>query len=267
MSNNNQNPGSDPNSWGSGSGESSPWSDQGSSQQSQWQSQPSAADAWSQPSASTQPSAPESWNQQSASQQSANQSWGQSSDTNGWNQALASSDGTGGWNQGASQGQGYGAGQGYEAGQGFGAGQGYQPTAYSPYGEYGAMAPQQDDRSGALGLASIILSLLALVIGIVLSILGGLAGAKLYDAVPQGASPDGQNLPPAAEEAAATMGVSMFAMLLPSVMGLTALILGIIGAQRYKNRVVAIWGLILAAAAPIICAIVWGVIALPHVHA
>ena len=164
----------------------------------------------------------------------------------------------------------YGSQPAYGAQPDYGSSQpdyGAQPAyASQPYGAQDYAAPQQHSggygaqqygapepkRGKGLGISAIILAAAAFVIGLILAIwAGALIAPYANDAV--AANP---NLMP--EDVAIQVGLLVFAMLLPSLLGLVAIIVSIIAIVKKRGRGLGIGAIIIAVLAPVICIVAMG---------
>jgi hypothetical protein len=108
-------------------------------------------------------------------------------------------------------------------------------------------------RSRALGLAAMIVALWVTLLSIVASVLTGLAIAPLvrYDPSTYG-SPDGIGRTPAQEQTFGLVTILMGAhVLLGTLLGIVALVLGIVAAATGRGRAFGIVAIVLAVIAPI----------------
>ena len=197
-------------------------------QQSQWDNQ-SQQTSWDNQSWDNQ-SQQTSWNNQSWDQQPSPAAPQQSWDQS-WNQQPVSS----------SSAQPYYGGGGYYA------------------------APQQAESKGP-GVIAVVLAGVALVISLILSVVGAMAMAELYR---QLGTTDIDNVPltPDQENSMAVVGLTTLGQLVPTVLGIVALVLAGRAMGKPGSKGMGVFALIVALVAPVISFIVFMAIVMPAVPA
>jgi len=138
----------------------------------------------------------------------------------------------------------------------------YAPQAYpQPYpaaGGFGWAAAPEPARSRALGIVSMALALVVFLLSVVASIIVGSAAGPLAQRSADSFSFDSGSLSPEQAESFAPVAVLMGAqMLFGTVLGLVALVLGIVAAATKRGRAFGVVGIVAAAAAPIVSFIVY----------
>lgn len=207
------------------------------------------------------------WNQ-------GNGGWGQSQGSGHQNPGNQGS-GQQGWGDQSYQNQGYGPqsypNQGYGAqgygDQGQGGGQGwgsasneYTPSTYSPYAAPAYYGDPAEDKGP--GVTALVLGLVALGISLVLSIIGGMAYADIFRATGS-SSFDSNTLPPELDGKVMTAGLTVLGQLVPTILGIIALVLSGRAMGRPGSKAMGVWALILALLAPVISFIVFLAVVMP----
>lgn len=124
---------------------------------------------------------------------------------------------------------------------------GYDVNAgYGGAGEYQVEKP----RSKWLGMTSLILAAAAFVIGMILAIWWAVIMAEYVLLAAEGIDLEDQNV---SEDVVLTAGLVQFGFLLPSLLGIGAIIFGIIAIVKKSARGLGIFGMILAIVAPVVC--------------
>lgn len=124
-----------------------------------------------------------------------------------------------------------------------------------------AQAAPQPPRSRALGIVSMALALAVFVLSVVASTVVGAAAGPLAQRTATSFSFNTGSLSPEQAEAFAPIGVLMGAqMLLGTLLGMVALVLGIVAVATKRGRPFGIVGIVAAAAAPIVSFIVYTVV-------
>ena len=140
----------------------------------------------------------------------------------------------------------------------------YAQPAYDVHAGYGGQdgygTPQeQRPRGKGMGMTSLILAIAALVIGMVLAIVWSVIMADYVMAAATGAIATTESIP---EDALVTAGIVQTGFFLPSLIGVAAIVFGIIAMVKKSGRGLGIFGLILAIVAPLLCFVTSVVVAL-----
>ncbi|MGA4507139.1 hypothetical protein ACQB6R_05420 [Propionibacteriaceae bacterium G1746] len=135
---------------------------------------------------------------------------------------------------------------------------GYQPAA----GGYYAMAPEQPS---TLGRTAFILTLLALVISMVISYFCGQAYGTLFEGL--GTTDfDPNTVPPGLEDEVTRAGLLVMAQGLPTILGITGLIMGFVAlGKATASKAFAGWAIAIGFAAPVISFIFWIAVLMPYI--
>lgn len=124
------------------------------------------------------------------------------------------------------------------------------PNQYPPTGQ----APSEQS---SLPRTSLILSLIALVLGLALTVVNVIAILKIFKETGKREF-DSKTLPPELQPTANLFGMTLLGMIVPSIVGLVALVLGIISCSRpVRNKSLGVWAIVLSLVAPVICGVVW----------
>ncbi|HSN43755.1 MAG TPA: hypothetical protein VLR88_06840 [Propionibacteriaceae bacterium] len=151
-----------------------------------------------------------------------------------------------------------------QPGQPFGQSAGYQNPAFqpAPYGgaNYPGIPTQQPGPAwGGLGLVSLIAAFVATAIGVVLSWVAGTNFADVIAVIPPEALDGTGQIDPnytideATQTKLTTAAGAVLGMLVPSAIGLVALIMGAVAIAKQRGRAAGIVAIIVSIAAPIVC--------------
>lgn len=128
----------------------------------------------------------------------------------------------------------------------------------SNYGSFNEPKPQ----GKKLGITALILSIVALVMGVGLSIGVGVYLGSFLSTVPNPADLDNAAVP---DDVAVMAGLMMLGYIIPSLVGVAAIIFAIIAMVKKNARGMAIIGLIIAILAPIIAGVTYLVVGTVYV--
>ncbi len=156
---------------------------------------------------------------------------------------------------GQQQGQPYG-----QPAQPYGQPGAFQNPAYQPqpYGTsaYPALAQQDGPAWGGLGLAALLTSVAATVIGLILAYVAAGNFSDVISSLPPevldgSGQLDPNTLDPALQGKATAAGFALLGMFVPSIIGLVGLIMGAIAIAKRRGRAAGIVAIIVAIAAPV----------------
>lgn len=155
--------------------------------------------------------------------------------------------------------------------QGHQQGYGQQSYGQQPYGQpYGVAYPSYgygspyygaEPESKGPGATALIMGLVALAISLGLSVWGGYAYADIVREL--GTDFDTENVPPHLEGKFSVFGMSFLAQIIPTILGIVALVLSGRAMGKPGSKGLGIFGLIVALTAPIVSFIVFMAIVIP----
>ena len=143
----------------------------------------------------------------------------------------------------------YAPGPQYAPGQQYAPG----PNGATPYGTSGWGAPEPVTRSRGLGLTAMLIAASVFVLSIVASVVVGMSAGPLASRTSSSFNFSTSHLSPEQAASFAPVGILMgVQILLGTVLGILALVLGIIAVATRRGRPFGIVGICLAVAAPIV---------------